>query len=72
MALCAHNRNRIKIDHVFVVCPVGPVAAQALHVEILVPWVDILFTDRMRCVLLPFVAGSAELDNRLFKEQEIV
>ena len=72
MALRAQLGHRLCGKHVFILSPVCPMTAQALHGQVLVSFINYLWTDGMGRVLLPIVTLSAELDGRLLREQEHV
>src|SRR5512135_2351361 len=70
MALCAHFADLRKIDHVLILCAVRPVAAQTLHMQVLVSRVPDLLSDRMGRMLLPVMACAAHIYHRRLVQNE--
>jgi hypothetical protein len=52
--------------------PMVAVTARAIHAEVPVPLVDHLFADRVGGMLLPVVAGAANVDRARIVQQEHV
>jgi hypothetical protein len=66
MALDAHIVRGLKMEKMLVLGTVRPMAAQALQGSVRIPGINDLLADGMRRMRLPFVAVSAEIENRRF------
>ncbi len=73
VALGAHFRHRRKVEKMFIFRPMRPVAACAIQGKVFISRVNDLFSDGVGRVLLPVMAGAAQLDKRrLLQEEDLV
>src|SRR3990172_4806332 len=70
VALHAEVHLEVVVGEALELRPVRPMTARAVNGDVPVPLVDHFFADRMRGVLLPFVAGPAEVEQTRVVEQE--
>jgi hypothetical protein len=70
MALNAHFRGRRVIEHMFVLGPMGGMAARARDRDVSISRINDLFSNGVRLVLLIVMTGPAQLDLGCLREKK--